>query len=206
MQSVLCIWRIMVCTTMRLSPNADYPTKVCRICFPRNFGSPTPPHSLHASPLRAAANLPRRLISSLLRRQVSSWLAIEAHAAWHNLPDDTSFKEWSQDQLTKGHVVVTTYNVTSFITHEAFLTSLPGSLLAAQEVGCRMEAALRLKARLSKQGYSVQLGPAPQSKVYSNRSSDTAAIGGLLVAATQGGLTPLAQDLPDALQVPRVQA
>ena len=206
MQSVLCIWRIMVCTTMRLSPNADYPTKVCRICFPRNFGSPTPPHSLHASPLRAAANLPRRLISSLLRRQVSSWLAIEAHAAWHNLPDDTSFKEWSQDQLTKGHVVVTTYNVTSFITHEAFLTSLPGSLLAAQEVGCRMEAALRLKARLSKQGYSVQLGPAPQSKVYSNRSSDTAAIGGLLVAATQGGLTPLAQDLPDVLQVPRVQA
>ena len=133
-------------------------------------------------------------------------VGLEAHAAWHNLPDDTSFKEWSQDQLTKGHVVVTTYNVTSFITHEAFLTSLPGSLLAAQEVGCRMEAALRLKARLSKQGYSVQLGPAPQSKVYSNRSSDTAAIGGLLVAATQGGLTPLAQDLPDALQVPRVQA
>ena len=82
---------------------------------------------------------------------------------------------------------------------------MPGSLFSFQEVSCREDAALRLKSRLAQEGFSVALGPIPRAKIFNNRSSDTAAVGGLLTAARHGGVVDCGHGLPLGLQTPRTQ-
>ena len=128
-----------------------------------------------------------------------------AVGAWESLPGDEEYGSWASHALHCGHLVVTTYNVTSFTTHEFFLKDLPGSLFSFQEVSCREDAALRLKSRLAQEGFSVALGPIPRAKIFNNRSSDTAAVGGLLTAARHGGVVDCGHGLPLGLQTPRAQ-
>ena len=129
----------------------------------------------------------------------------EALDAWESVPDDEGFEEWSRSSIAHGYVVITTCNATSFVAHEEYLASLPTSLLVAQEVSCYGGALSILQLRLSKKSWSVQVGPPPPPKSFSNRESDSAAIGGLLIAARQGSVTTHAQPLPVALMSHRTQ-
>ena len=126
---------------------------------------------------------------------------VQALKAWEQLPLSDDFDEWSDSCHRRGFSVLTSFNVTSFLSHESFLTDLRSSLLVVQEVGCQ----LRLSSRLTQASWSVNLGPPAKAKEFSNRNSDTAACGGLLVAARPGGVTNIAQELPVGMTSPRSQ-
>ena len=173
---------------------------------PQGMSEAKPQHSAeqasHAND--GAAQTPMQLHSSDFP---SDWFLNDtaAQTAWEQLPNQQDFAEWAAQQRSLGRVTLTSYNVTAFLPHEAYLSDLPTSILLAQEVGCTHDAMVRLSHRLTQKHWSVVLGPAPPSKQFGNRASDVAALGGLLMAASEGGVTSAGQPLPCNMQIPRLQ-